>query len=79
MAGPPSDLRLPILVINSYCCYMLHLFIFLFHDFQFYATGVWFMHCHFDRHLVWGMETVFIVQDGTEARLSPPPPDMPPC
>jgi laccase len=37
------------------------------------------MHCHFDRHLVWGMETVFIVQDGTEARLSPPPPDMPPC
>ncbi|KAI9395211.1 hypothetical protein POPTR_005G200700v4 [Populus trichocarpa] len=48
---------------------------------RFEATnpGVWFMHCHFDRHLVWGMETVFIVQDGTEARLSPPPPDMPPC
>ncbi|CAK7346693.1 unnamed protein product [Dovyalis caffra] len=40
--------------------------------------GVWFMHCHFERHLVWGMETVFIVQDGIEARLLPPPQDMPP-
>ncbi|KAL6962596.1 laccase, partial [Sarracenia purpurea var. burkii] len=23
--------------------------------------GVWFMHCHFDRHTSWGMDTVFIV------------------
>ncbi|KAJ6412423.1 hypothetical protein OIU84_005470 [Salix udensis] len=48
---------------------------------RFEATnpGVWFMHCHFDRHLVWGMETAFIVQDGAGACLSPPPPDMPPC
>ncbi|KAI3465037.1 hypothetical protein Pfo_021700 [Paulownia fortunei] len=43
--------------------------------------GVWFMHCHFERHLTWGMETVFIVRSGrgpTE-RVLPPPPDMPPC
>ncbi|KAJ7973975.1 Laccase [Quillaja saponaria] len=43
--------------------------------------GVWFMHCHFERHLSWGMETVFIVKDGKgpEAKMVPPPPDMPPC
>ncbi|KAG2614274.1 hypothetical protein PVAP13_4KG379103 [Panicum virgatum] len=33
---------------------------------RFRATnpGVWFMHCHFDCHVVWGMDTVFIVKDG---------------
>ncbi|XP_056682408.1 laccase-14 isoform X2 [Spinacia oleracea] len=43
--------------------------------------GVWFMHCHVDRHLTWGMETVFIVTNGKtpESRILPPPPDMPPC
>ncbi|KAL2467973.1 Laccase-14 [Forsythia ovata] len=43
--------------------------------------GVWFMHCHFERHLTWGMDTVFIVRNGKhpEERLLPPPPDMPPC
>ncbi|GLU06838.1 hypothetical protein SLE2022_238280 [Rubroshorea leprosula] len=43
--------------------------------------GVWYMHCHFDRHMVWGMDTVFIVKDGEspEAKMLPPPPDMPPC
>ncbi|EYU43609.1 hypothetical protein ABFS82_03G012000 [Erythranthe guttata] len=43
--------------------------------------GVWFLHCHFERHLTWGMETVFIVRSGrgpTE-RVLPPPADMPPC
>ncbi|KAL6572604.1 hypothetical protein OROMI_013562 [Orobanche minor] len=43
--------------------------------------GVWFMHCHFERHLTWGMNTVFIVRSGkgeTE-RVLPPPDDMPPC
>ncbi|KAK6115435.1 hypothetical protein DH2020_007704 [Rehmannia glutinosa] len=43
--------------------------------------GVWFMHCHFERHLSWGMVTVFIVGSGkgpTE-RVLPPPHDMPPC
>ncbi|CAK9173977.1 unnamed protein product [Ilex paraguariensis] len=43
--------------------------------------GVWFMHCHFERHLTWGMDTVFIVKDGKGpgASMLPPPPDMPPC
>ncbi|KAL1547064.1 laccase [Salvia divinorum] len=43
--------------------------------------GVWFLHCHFERHTTWGMETVFIVRSGrgAEERVLPPPPDMPPC
>ncbi|WKA10759.1 hypothetical protein VitviT2T_028316 [Vitis vinifera] len=49
--------------------------------FQANNPGVWFMHCHLERHLTWGMEMVFIVKDGhrPEDRLLPPPPDMPPC
>ncbi|KAK8963025.1 putative laccase-9 [Platanthera guangdongensis] len=43
--------------------------------------GVWFMHCHLDQHMVWGMNTVFIVKNGNGPKesLLPPPPDMPPC
>ncbi|GKV32446.1 hypothetical protein SLEP1_g41055 [Rubroshorea leprosula] len=43
--------------------------------------GVWHLHCHIDRHMVWGMGTAFIVKDGEspEAKMLPPPPDMPPC
>ncbi|TVU07566.1 hypothetical protein EJB05_40928 [Eragrostis curvula] len=43
--------------------------------------GVWFMHCHFDRHAFWGMDTVFIVKDGntTDTMMMRPPPDMPKC
>ncbi|KAL6316688.1 hypothetical protein AAG906_019619 [Vitis piasezkii] len=43
--------------------------------------GVWFMHCHIERHLSWGMETAFIVKNGKhlEAQMLPPPSDMPPC
>ncbi|XP_074292261.1 laccase-15-like [Silene latifolia] len=43
--------------------------------------GVWYMHCHLDRHQTWGMMTAFIVLDGSdqEAQVLPPPPDMPPC
>ncbi|CAJ2640994.1 unnamed protein product [Trifolium pratense] len=50
---------------------------------RFVATnpGVWFLHCHLERHLSWGMETVFIVKNGKAINetLLPPPPDMPPC
>ncbi|XP_072149468.1 putative laccase-9 [Setaria viridis] len=50
---------------------------------RFRATnpGVWFMHCHFDRHVVWGMDTVFIVKNGKnpEAKMLRPPPNMPKC
>ncbi|RDX69551.1 Laccase-15, partial [Mucuna pruriens] len=49
---------------------------------RFVATnpGVWFMHCHLERHQAWGMETVFIVKNGkySNETLPPPPPDMPP-
>ncbi|CAB4319993.1 unnamed protein product [Prunus armeniaca] len=43
--------------------------------------GVWFLHCHLERHLTWGMNTVFIVKNGKnkKERLLPPPPRMPPC
>ncbi|KAG2652015.1 putative laccase-9 [Panicum virgatum] len=50
---------------------------------RFRATnpGVWFMHCHFDRHTVWGMDTVFIVKNGKtpDAQMLPRPPTMPKC
>ncbi|KAI3431927.1 Laccase [Psidium guajava] len=43
--------------------------------------GVWFMHCHIERHMTWGMDTAFIVRNGVppNTRLVSPPPDMPPC
>ncbi|XP_049392680.1 laccase-14-like [Solanum stenotomum] len=43
--------------------------------------GVWFMHCHLERHVSWGMEMAFIVKDGkgSQEKLLPPPPDMPLC
>ncbi|KAF8026697.1 hypothetical protein BT93_F3235 [Corymbia citriodora subsp. variegata] len=43
--------------------------------------GVWFMHCHIERHLSWGMDTAFIVRNGAppNTQLLAPPPDMPPC
>ncbi|KAJ0975211.1 hypothetical protein J5N97_017176 [Dioscorea zingiberensis] len=43
--------------------------------------GVWFMHCHLDRHTSWGMTTVFIVKNGKtpEAQMLPPPKDKPKC
>ncbi|KAK4777914.1 hypothetical protein SAY87_018101 [Trapa incisa] len=43
--------------------------------------GVWLWHCHLDRHLSWGMDTVMIVKDGgtPETSLRSPPPGMPKC
>ncbi|KAG6625875.1 laccase-14-like [Carya illinoinensis] len=43
--------------------------------------GVWYMHCHFDRHMSWGMDTAFIVKNGgtEDSTLLPPPAYMPPC
>ncbi|XVF63220.1 hypothetical protein PTKIN_Ptkin09bG0070300 [Pterospermum kingtungense] len=44
--------------------------------------GVWFMHCHFERHSFWGMDTVFIVKNGTTVDTSilpPPATGMPRC
>ncbi|KAK7279751.1 hypothetical protein RJT34_24808 [Clitoria ternatea] len=43
--------------------------------------GVWFMHCHIERHVTWGMAMTFIVKDGIKPhqRMLPPPRHMPPC
>ncbi|KAL5732014.1 hypothetical protein ACHQM5_004681 [Ranunculus cassubicifolius] len=43
--------------------------------------GVWFMHCHLERHLSWGMDAAFIVKNGVkpENRMLPPPHYRPPC
>ncbi|KAI4389427.1 hypothetical protein MLD38_001655 [Melastoma candidum] len=43
--------------------------------------GVWFWHCHFDRHLSWGMDTVFIVKNGgtPNTTMRDPPSFMPTC
>ncbi|TQD80175.1 hypothetical protein C1H46_034298 [Malus baccata] len=43
--------------------------------------GVWFMHCHLDRHMSWGMDMTFIVKNGKGpgAQMLPPPQGMPPC
>ncbi|KAJ9675421.1 hypothetical protein PVL29_024371 [Vitis rotundifolia] len=43
--------------------------------------GVWFRHCHLERHSSWGMDTVLIVKNG-RTRLSsmrPPPRQLNPC
>ncbi|KAL3518160.1 hypothetical protein ACH5RR_020749 [Cinchona calisaya] len=43
--------------------------------------GVWFMHCHFDVHLSWGLKMAWIVLDGKlpNQKLPPPPSDLPKC
>ncbi|CAI0449723.1 unnamed protein product [Linum tenue] len=50
---------------------------------RFKATnpGVWFMHCHLERHASWGMGMTFIVKNGKgpNDKMLPPPSDMPPC
>ncbi|KAJ7977858.1 Laccase [Quillaja saponaria] len=43
--------------------------------------GAWFMHCHFEVHLSWGLKMVWIVLDGKlpNQKLPPPPADLPKC
>ncbi|KAM5568349.1 putative laccase-9 [Rosa sericea] len=43
--------------------------------------GVWFWHCHFEKHLAWGMDAAFIVKNGgtPETSIRHPPTYMPPC
>ncbi|KAL1534312.1 laccase [Salvia divinorum] len=43
--------------------------------------GVWLMHCHLERHQMWGMSAVIVVKDGadSETKLLPPPHDLPSC
>ncbi|KAK0583078.1 hypothetical protein LWI29_033079 [Acer saccharum] len=43
--------------------------------------GVWFLHCHIEIHLSWGLGTVLIVKNGIGEleRLPHPPADLPRC
>lgn len=42
--------------------------------------GAWFLHCHLDVHLMWGLATVFLVPNGPGLlTLEAPPPDLPVC
>ncbi|KAL9257974.1 putative laccase-9 [Drosera capensis] len=43
--------------------------------------GVWYMHCHLDRHMSWGMATAFIVKGGgtSSTSMKRPPNYMPTC
>ncbi|KAF7127778.1 hypothetical protein RHSIM_Rhsim11G0091700 [Rhododendron simsii] len=43
--------------------------------------GVWFMHCHLERHTSWGMDTAFIVKNGATRLTSirRPPRYLNPC
>ncbi|XP_071730830.1 laccase-7 [Rutidosis leptorrhynchoides] len=43
--------------------------------------GVWFVHCHLDVHLPWGLAMAFLVENGgtPESTLPPPPADFPKC
>ncbi|MFS7965122.1 putative laccase [Helianthus anomalus] len=43
--------------------------------------GVWFMHCHIEIHLSWGLRMAWVVMDGKlpNQKLPPPPNDLPKC
>ncbi|KAI4349894.1 hypothetical protein L6164_010437 [Bauhinia variegata] len=43
--------------------------------------GVWFMHCHIEVHLSWGLKMAWIVLDGNlpNQKIPPPPLDLPKC
>ncbi|KAH6805957.1 laccase 8 [Perilla frutescens var. frutescens] len=43
--------------------------------------GVWFIHCHIDAHVPWGLANAFVVEDGPtpSTSLPPPPSDLPKC
>ncbi|KAL2927325.1 Laccase-17 [Bienertia sinuspersici] len=43
--------------------------------------GVWFMHCHFEVHISWGLRMAWVVLDGKlpNQKVPPPPADLPKC
>ncbi|BAF17661.1 laccase-12 [Oryza sativa Japonica Group] len=43
--------------------------------------GVWFMHCHLEVHMSWGLKMAWLVLDGSrpDQKLPPPPLDLPKC
>jgi laccase len=44
-------------------------------------AGVWFFHCHLERHVSWGMMMAFIIENGKGAAATLPGPkhSMPRC
>ncbi|MFS7934552.1 putative laccase [Helianthus anomalus] len=44
-------------------------------------TRVWFMHCHIEIHISWGLRMAWLVMDGVlpSQKLPPPPADLPKC
>ena len=45
------------------------------------CAGVWFMHCHLEVHMSWGLKMAWLVLDGNlpNQKLPPPPSDLPQC
>lgn len=43
--------------------------------------GMWFMHCHRETHVPWGMNMAFLIENGPtpSTSLPPPPSDLPAC
>ncbi|ERN07950.1 hypothetical protein AMTRI_Chr08g162010 [Amborella trichopoda] len=43
--------------------------------------GVWFMHCHIEAHISWGLRMAWVVNDGKlpNQKLLPPPSHLPAC
>eukprot|EP00253_Pinus_taeda_P036153 PITA_36153 len=43
--------------------------------------GMWFLHCHLDDHFTWGLNMVFLVNNGgtSSSTIEPPPADLPAC
>ncbi|XP_020214302.1 laccase-3 [Cajanus cajan] len=43
--------------------------------------GIWFVHCHIDSHLNWGLGMALLVENGVglSQSVKPPPPDLPQC
>ncbi|TVU19693.1 hypothetical protein EJB05_35859, partial [Eragrostis curvula] len=43
--------------------------------------GVWFMHCHLEVHMSWGLQMAWLVLDGSQPdqKLPPPSSDLPQC
>ncbi|KAL2336968.1 hypothetical protein Fmac_011414 [Flemingia macrophylla] len=43
--------------------------------------GMWFVHCHVEDHMMWGLDMVFEVENGPtpSTSLPPPPSDLPKC
>ncbi|XP_061356458.1 laccase-7-like [Gastrolobium bilobum] len=49
--------------------------------FQANNPGIWFVHCHVDEHMEWGLDMALEVENGPTPSTSvpPPPPDLPKC